>query len=98
MARRGLGAAQEGYQKMLDAKRKKVENVMSTMTKSCAGCQVSSSKRRLFVLPEGDLCADCAAKNIPPGPKTVYELEAEHKAFLEAERNKPKPESYGGWA
>lgn len=104
MAYKGKGTtlrAQQAYQQMLDDRRKKLESVVNTMTKSCVYCRVSSSKRRLFSLAEGDICALCAGTNGLIGPtknKTIYELEEEHKAHLEAEKNKPKPESYGGWA
>jgi hypothetical protein len=101
MAYKGKGTtlrAQQGFQKMMDERRKKVESVLDTMTKKCVYCQVSSSKRRLFSLAEGDICAQCAAEHIPVSDKTLYELEADHKVHLEAEKNKPKPETYGDWA
>lgn len=97
MSRRGRGSASESYEKMMAAKKAKMQTILGGIVKNCAFCQVSSSKRRLFSLAEGDICANCAAEHIPVSDKTLYQMEEDHKAHLEAEKNKPKPSEYGAW-
>lgn len=76
--------------------KKAVEAVRSLMTRTCSKCEQPGSKRRLFDLPDGLVCLKC----IPDGMTglEVIAAEEEYKARLEVERNKPKPENYGGWA
>jgi hypothetical protein len=87
-----------GLEKHRADKQKKVNAVLDAFVKRCSVCDVASSKRRLFTLPEGDICAHCAGETVGKAGLSVYELEAAHKVHLETEKNKPKPEGYGGWA
>lgn len=99
MSRRGRGSASESYEKMMAAKKAKMQTILSGIVKSCAICQVSSSKRRLFTTVEGDICVICADdKGLLEDGKSMYQLEEEQKAHLEAEKNKPAPEGYGEWS
>lgn len=76
--------------------KKAVEDVRNAMTRTCSKCEKPGSKARLFNLPDGLVCLGC----LPEGMSGLEALEAEdvYKARLEVERNKPKPENYGGWA
>lgn len=99
MSRRGRGSASESYEKMMAARKDKMQAIVGGIVKNCVVCQISSSKRRLFVTAEGDICVYCAGeKGMLEDGKSMYQLENEHKAHLEAEKNKPAPEGYGEWS
>lgn len=71
--------------------------VLGDVVRSCSACQVPSSKRRLYRLPEGDVCVTCC--NLAGvNAMEAAEREEAYKLHLESEANKPKPESYGEWA
>lgn len=73
------------------------EKIIGAVVRNCSMCEVPSSKRRLYRLPEGDVCVTCC--NLAGvNAMEATEREAAYKLHLEAEANKPKPESYGEWA
>lgn len=92
-----FSAKNQALQAKRDRQKADFQKVLNTMARSCSMCEVSSSKRRLFDLPEGLVCVTCcnlAGVNI----LEANEREAAYKLHLEAERNKPRPESFGEWA
>lgn len=89
MSRLGAGAAR---------RKEGVDSVLKAFSDACVICGILSGKRKL--MPTGDgkkVCPDCLAQSgvsLADLTRTLVQ-EAEH---LEAEKDKPKPEGYGGWA
>jgi RNA polymerase-binding transcription factor DksA len=80
-----------------DKQKADFQKIIGAVVRNCSICQVPSSKRRLYALPEGDVCVTCC--NLAGvNAMEASEREAAYKAHLHAEANKPRPENYGEWA
>lgn len=87
----------ESFMEQRDKQKADFLKILGEVVKVCSICEVPSSKRRLFNLPEGLVCPNCcnlAGVNVIE----ASEREAAYKVHLKAEADKPKPESYGEWA
>lgn len=74
----------------------KAQKVMNSLISKCQQCGVASSKTPLYDLGDGKICGRC----LPEGttPADVAQQAQAYRDHMEAEANKPKPDSYGEWS